>query len=56
MLQFEKHKCTEYTIGWKSKEVYSSKHIALHGAFLPNIKYFRKKIGIQLNSIPLVIE
>ena len=30
--------------------------MALHGAILPNIKYFRKKIGIQFNSTPLVIE
>ena len=30
--------------------------MALHGAFLSNIKCFRKKIGIQFSSTPLVIE
>ena len=25
-------------------------------AFLPNVKYFRKIIGIQFNSTPLIIE
>ena len=30
--------------------------MTLHGAFLSNIKYFRKKIGIQFSSTPLVIE
>ena len=28
----------------------------LHGAFLLNIKYFRYKVGIQLNSTDLVVE
>ena len=27
--------------------------MALHGAFLPDIKYFRKKIGMQFNNTPL---
>ena len=54
--ELKKDKGTEYIIGWKSKGVYNSKLIALHGDFLPNIKYFRNKIGIQFNSIPLFIE
>ena len=28
----------------------------MHGAFLPNVKYFRNMIGIQFNNTPLVIE
>ena len=49
-------KGTEYVTGWKSKGVYNSKLIAVHVTFLPNIKYFRKKIKIQFNNSPLVIE
>ena len=56
VLELKKDKCTEYIIGWNSKGLYNSKLMALHGAILPNIKYFRKKIGIQFNSTPLVIE
>ena len=47
---------TEYVISWKSREVYNSKLTTLHGAFLPNIKYFGSKIGIQFNNTPLVVE
>ena len=47
---------TEYIISGNSRGVYNSKRIALHGAFLSNIKYFTNKIGIQFNSSPLVIE
>ena len=49
-------KGTEYIIGWKSKGVYNSKLIALHGAFSPNVKYFGNKIEIRFSSTPLVIE
>ena len=56
VLELKEDKGTEYIIGWKSKGVYNSKFIALHVDFLPNVKYFRNKIGIQLNSTPLVIE
>ena len=56
MLELKEDKSTEYVIGWKYKEVYNSKLIASHGAFLPNIKYFRNKIGIQFNNTPLVVE
>ena len=33
-----------------------SKLIALHGAFLPDVEYFRNKIGTQFKITPLVIE
>ena len=56
MLELKEDKSNEYVIGWKSKGVYNSKLIALHGDILPNIKYFRKKIGIQFNNTPLVVE
>ena len=36
--------------------IYIFKLLALHGASLPNVKYFRNKIGKQFNSTPLVIE
>ena len=39
-----------------SKRIYKSKLIALYGAFLPNVKYFKNKIGIQFNSTSLVME
>ena len=29
----------EYVIGWKAKGLYNAKLIALHGAFLPNVKF-----------------
>ena len=56
VLELKNDKPTEYIISWKLKRLYKSKLIALHGAFLPNIKYFKNKIGIQFNSAPLVIE
>ena len=33
-----------------------SEHLPLHGAFLPNIKYFGYKIRIQFNNSPLVLK
>ena len=47
---------TEYIISWISKGVYNSWLDALNCDFLPNIKYFNKKIGIQFKDIPFVIE
>ena len=38
------------------KEKEYSKLIALRSAFLPNVKYFKNKIGIKFNSTSLVIE
>ena len=56
MLELKINKSTEYIIGWKSKGLFDPKLKALHVAFLPNVKYFRKNIGIQFNNTPLVIE
>ena len=56
VLKLKNDKRTEYIISWKSKGIYNSKLIGLHGTFLPNVKYFRNKIGIQFNSTPLVIQ
>ena len=56
MLELKIDKGAEYIIGWKSKVLYNSELIALYNAFLPNVNYFGNKIGIQLNSTPLVIE
>ena len=36
MLQLKKEKSTDYVIGWKSKSLFESKLLPLHGAFLPN--------------------
>ena len=46
----------EYVISWKSKGTHNSNLIAVNSDFVPNIKYFNKKIGIQSNNTPLVIE
>ena len=43
ILKLKIDKGTDYVIGWKSKGVYSSKLVALHGVFLPNTKYFNGK-------------
>ena len=56
MLELKKDKSAEYVIGLKSKRIYNSKLIALHDSFLPNINCFRKKIEIQFDNSPLVVE
>ena len=56
VLELKKGKSTEYIISWKSKGVYNFELIALHGAFLPNVNFFRNKIRIQFNNTPFVIE
>ena len=56
MLESKIEKGIEYTISWKSKISYISKLTALHGVFLPNIKYFGVKTGIQFNNNPLATE
>ena len=43
-------------VGWKSKGLLKSKLPPLHGASLPNIKYFGYKIGLKFNKTPLVAE
>ena len=55
-MKLRNDKGTEYIISWISKGLYNSKLIALNGAFLPNVNYFRDNIGIQFNNTPLVIE
>ena len=40
----------------KIKGINNSKLIALYGVFLPNIKYFRNKIGMQFNSTPFIMK
>ena len=55
-LKLKKDKNTEYVIGWESKRLFKSKLLPLHGAFLPNIKCFRYKIGKQFNKTPLIVE
>ena len=56
MLELKIEKGTEYIVGWESKGLYNSKPIALHDAFLSNVKYFGIKIRIQNNKTPLAIE
>ena len=51
----QKNQITEYVISQKSKGVYNSKLIALNNGFVPN-KIFKRKIGIQFNNTPLVVE
>ena len=45
-----------YDIRWKSKSLFKSEICLLHGAFLPNIKYFGYKIGILFNNTLLVVQ
>ena len=56
MLELKVEKSTEYVTGWKSKGLFEWKLLPLHGVFMPNVKRFGKEIGIQFNSIPLVID
>ena len=51
-----KNTSTEYIIGWESKGLFNSKLVVLSNNFLPNIKYFEKKVGIQFNNTPSVLE
>ena len=37
-------------------EIKRSKRIALNGVFLHSIKYFKKRIGMEFNNPPLIIE
>ena len=47
---------TKYITNWRSKGVYNTKLIPIKNDSLPNIKYFKYKIGIQLNKTPLIVE
>ena len=49
-------KGTCYVIGWKSKGLFKSYLLPLHAAFLPKIKYFGNKIGIEFNNTLLFVE
>ena len=51
-----KDKGTVYAIGWKWKDLFKSKFLALHSSFLPNIKYLGYKERMQLNNTPSVAE
>ena len=51
-----KNKGTDYMNGWKSKSLFASELLSLHGTFLPNIKYFGYKIGIQFNNTLLFVK
>ena len=55
-LELKKDKSTKHVIGWKSKGLVKSKILPLHDTFLPNIKYFGLKTGIQFNTTTLVLE
>ena len=46
----------EYVTSQTSKRVYNSSIDALNNDFLPKIKYFGYKVGIQFNNTPLVVE
>ena len=56
ILAIKVNKRTEYVVGWKSKDLYKCNLFRLHGAFLPNIKYFAPKLAMQFINIPLVAE
>ena len=43
ILKLKNSKSTECIINWKSKGICNFKLKALHGAFLPKVKHFRKK-------------
>ena len=55
-LEFKEYKLTDFVCGWQSKSLFKSKLFSLNDAFLPNTKYFGKKIGIQFSDTALVIE
>ena len=56
MLKLKKTKGADYVIGRNSRGLFKSKLHPVHGAFLPNRKYFGYKMGIRFNNIPLVLE
>ena len=56
MRELKNDKFIKYIVSWKSNGLYNSKRIALHGAFLPNVKYLGNKIRMKFNSTLLVME
>ena len=55
-LKIKYEKTSENVTSWKSKGVYNSNLKPLHGALLPQLKYAEKKISVNLNKSPLVVE
>ena len=55
-LELKEDKSTDYVIGWKSKEVHSSKLTPLCTDFLHNIKPPGCRIRMQFDSSILVVE
>ena len=55
-LKIKYEKISENVTIWKSKGVYNSNLKPLHGALLPQLKYAEKKISVNLNKSPLVVE
>ena len=48
-------KSGQYVIAWKPEEFLKSQLLLLHGAFLPNTKFFVYKIRKQENKTPLIV-
>ena len=48
MLELGTEEGTRHIIGWKPRGLYNFKLIALHSAFLANVKYFGNKSIIQV--------
>ena len=55
-LELKERKSTEHVVGCISKGLFKSKLFPIHGAFLPNIKYFKYNIGIQFNNTLLIVQ
>ena len=55
-LKIKYEKTSENVTSWKSKGVYNSNLKPLHGALLPHWKYAEKKISVNLNKSPLVVQ
>ena len=47
---------TEYVNGWRSKGLYNTKLIPIKNDSLPKIKYFNKKVLLQIDYTPLGLE
>ena len=55
-LELKEDKGTDYFTGFRLKAFFKFNFLPLHSAFLPNIKYFGYKVGIQFCNTPLVVE
>ena len=47
---------TEYITRWRSRGVYIPDRVPIKNDSLPNIKYFKYKIGIQFTYTPFVTD